>query len=449
MTSTLPPSEWYFFELDYWGADYPPVCLFVHKLYGMVLSLLSFDPNLAELSLRGYEGAVGSMRLLNIFVEYCASVFVVRAYLPRKPVLQTLVLCMPLLPLVDHGHFQISNALSLSLTFLALHLITNTPRNTTMGCVCFMLSILMKQMALYFAPIFFFHLLSWALASPATPSQKIAKLLSLALPVIMTTVLSFAAFPPSQYLHIVQRIFPFHRGLFESKVSSLWCFLDTYPIDIRKRVSHGLLGKMCLLTTVAAISPACYKAFTLTRPTRSQLLVLLHQCALSFYLFSFHVHEKTILFPLAPLLLQVASDPVYIDLVYVALQVAICTCSCWFLFVLDGLESEMFAALLWWAGMCAWIIPLLLPSLRGLRGWRGSRGWRGWRGSRKSGWIYDMLSTSVPMVGLAAMFTLICLSHFIPPPSCLPDIYPVLVSAVGFVAFAAGWVKATIDTINL
>jgi len=421
MTATLPFASWYTHELEYWGADYPPVCLFVHFLFSKVLHMIPSDPLLTDLSLRGYEGSVAYMRLLNIACEYSLLLLTLYYFLPRATSLSTVltILSMPLIPLVDHGHFQVSNSIPLSLT--ALSVAAATSNHASLACVLFTLSLLMKQMSLYFAPVFFFFLLKWSIPSPK-------RFLSLALPVLVTIALAFAPFPPSQYGHILQRIFPFHRGLFESKVSSLWCFLDTYPMDIRRRVPAPVLSSLCLLTTLSAIAPSCYVSFSLAKPTRTQLLKLLHQCALSFFLFSFHVHEKTILFPLFPLLLLFDTDACY-----VALQVSIGICSCWFLFVLDGLEIEMFAALLWWAGVCV------------LYG-EGSAG--GNRKSRKSrGWMYEQLRVTVPVAALVAMLGLIGASHGVPPPERLPDLYPVLVSAVGFGAFAAAWVKATVDVV--
>lgn len=46
--------------------------------------------------------------------------------------------------------------------------------------------------------------------------------------------------PPSPVLH---RLFPFERGLFEDKVSNLWCILDVL-LKIRRRFSHKFLVRM-------------------------------------------------------------------------------------------------------------------------------------------------------------------------------------------------------------
>ena len=55
-----------------------------------------------------------------------------------------------------------------------------------------------------------------------------------------------------------------------------------------------------LIVTIAGLVLPC--AFLLRgRGSRRSLPLALASCALSFFLFSFHVHEKTILFPLLPL----------------------------------------------------------------------------------------------------------------------------------------------------
>ena len=60
------------------------------------------------------------------------------------------------------------------------------------------------------------------------------------------------------------------------------------------------------LATLLAFAPSCW--MVLRKPTRRAFLYCLANCALSFYLFSFQVHEKTILFPLLPVALLAMTD---------------------------------------------------------------------------------------------------------------------------------------------
>ena len=63
------------------------------------------------------------------------------------------------------------------------------------------------------------------------------------------------------------------------------------------------------LCTAAAFLPSCIA--TLRRPSERAFLYCLASCAFAFFLFSFQVHEKTILFPLLPLALLVLVDRVH------------------------------------------------------------------------------------------------------------------------------------------
>jgi alpha-1,3-glucosyltransferase len=270
LTASLPAARWYTHELEYWGCDYPPLCLFLHRALSLLVPFVApKDTDLLDLNVRGYEGKVENLRALHIAAEYSFALPSLLLLLSSEPraaryPLAALVLAAPLLPLVDHGHFQISNGVPLSLTFLALHFLSSSPdpppRAMSLSAVLFTCSLLTKQMSLYFAPVFFCYMLSWSLRPPA-PSLKLSRFLHLALPVLATALLSFLPFPPPQWPHILSRIFPFQRGLFESKVSSLWCALDTYPLDVRRRLSAGKLQKLSLLATVAAVLPACGAAY--------------------------------------------------------------------------------------------------------------------------------------------------------------------------------------------
>lgn len=117
------------------------------------------------------------------------------------------------------------------------------------------------------------------------------------------------------------RIFPFSRGLFEDKVANFWCFTNVTVLKW-KRLFHGkepLLIKGSGALTVLGFSPAvvgllwgCYKTRSSPSadqrsqpmtPTLPLLPYALLTTSMSFFLFSFQVHEKSILLPLLPLTL--------------------------------------------------------------------------------------------------------------------------------------------------
>jgi hypothetical protein len=139
-------------------------------------------------------------------------------------------------------------------------------------------------------------------------------------------LLYFAPFlyPPSNLLQVVSRIFPFARGLFEDKVANFWCALNVV-VKLREMASIATLAKLCLVVTVIAILPGVvslvWTSYVLgarggssiggprgVPPTIKLLPHALFVSSMAFFLFSFQVHEKSILLPLWPLTLLLADN---------------------------------------------------------------------------------------------------------------------------------------------
>jgi alpha-1,3-glucosyltransferase len=55
LTLHLPIGEWYWYDLEYWGLDYPPLTAYVSYLCGLGSSLLVGPETMALLESRGYE----------------------------------------------------------------------------------------------------------------------------------------------------------------------------------------------------------------------------------------------------------------------------------------------------------------------------------------------------------------------------------------------------------
>lgn len=117
------------------------------------------------------------------------------------------------------------------------------------------------------------------------------------------------------------RIFPFARGLFEDKVANFWC-ASNVVIKWKLWASKTTLIRLSTALTAFGFLPAVIglvvAAFKLSswsplakneqrRQDQTPFLPLLPYALLtssmSFFLFSFQVHEKTILVPLLPLTL--------------------------------------------------------------------------------------------------------------------------------------------------
>jgi len=194
--------------------------------------------------------------------------------------------------LLDHGHFQY-NCISLGLTFWALALFINNRH--ALGATAFTLALNYKQMSLYFALPFFFYLLGVTIHQPSY-GRKLAKFLSIALAVVATFIVVWLPFIWSQndLVQVLKRIFPVNRGLYEDKVANLWCSLEII-VKLKQLFTTGFLINLSAVTTLVSVLPSCLHL--LARPTLRNLKYNLIISSLGFFLFSYHVHEKTILFP--------------------------------------------------------------------------------------------------------------------------------------------------------
>jgi alpha-1,3-glucosyltransferase len=181
----------------------------------------------------------------------------------------------------------------------------------------------------------------WVSYSPSLFAESLVELINstrlflrLALTTVLTTLALFLPFlPPFAPLHTIVgpivRLFPFHRGLFEDKVATFWCLTDVLA-KWRVRLTRATLVRTSTVLTLAAFSPAVVgliatgwripraeapskgedkhkhteKGDEMTEkwtPTLPLLPYAMLTSSLAFFLFSFHVHEKTLLLPLLPM----------------------------------------------------------------------------------------------------------------------------------------------------
>lgn len=161
--------------------------------------------------------------------------------------------------------------------------------------------------------------------------------LRLAIVTTATFLLMFLPFlppfaPAKAILDPITRIFPFARGLFEDKVANFWCASNVL-FKWKVWFSSGVLIKLATFLTALGFLPSVvgliYSAYKnqVSSPTSkpqespssnnshgsaTTLLPLLPLALLtssmSFFLFSFQVHEKSILVPLLPLTLLLSGS---------------------------------------------------------------------------------------------------------------------------------------------
>lgn len=352
ITTKLPISQWYFYDLQWWGLDYPPLTAYHSWLCGKIGTLI--DPSWFALdSSRGNHDPNLKifMRATVIVSEYLiyvpALVMFTRRYSRLNGVSNwsasvalVAILMQPGTILIDHVHFQYNTVM---LGFVVASMSSMVAGRYFWASVFFVAALGFKQMALYYAfPVFFF-----LLGSSLSPRINITRFLGIAL----ATALAFAVlflpliggalhdtskgvaarpelegkdahlvmfpwvedhinqtavyWPVIQQLdQMIHRILPFERGLFEDKVANFWCALNVviklrnYPAELLRKVS-------LLLTLASSLPPSLILLF---KPRKEALPAAFATASWAFFLFSFQVHEKSVLIPLMPMTLLLAGN---------------------------------------------------------------------------------------------------------------------------------------------
>uniref|UniRef100_A0A7E4W1K7 Alpha-1,3-glucosyltransferase n=1 Tax=Panagrellus redivivus TaxID=6233 RepID=A0A7E4W1K7_PANRE len=308
----LPVKEWYMNttqnDLNYWGLDYPPLTAYHSYLLGKISH--SIHPTWVALtSSRGIEDPthLAFMRvtvIVTMLAIYFPAVIYLLSPIKGQYSLVALAVLYPGLIFVDNGHFQYNH---IALGFFLWSLYHLQVRNYLWGSFFFVLALNFKQMELYHALPIFVFLLSRSI--PHAPGlsflQKsrlfIINVLKLGIVVIATFVILWSPFLTDLTVlkQAIHRLFPFARGIFEDKVANFWCSLNVV-YKIKDRFELAVLLRASTLLVLSSSLPSLYILFR--RPSEKNLRTALTIGALSFYLFSFQVHEKSILMAAIPAL---------------------------------------------------------------------------------------------------------------------------------------------------
>lgn len=245
------------------------------------------------------------------------------------------ILMQPATILIDHGHFQYNTVM---LGFVVASLSSIYAGRLLWSCIFFIAALGFKQMALYYAPVMFAFLLGRCLTPrvqfgrlvaiafatlfafaallaplvvgilydlhrkvPQTPDRHPAFLTGLGIKIDPSTTTGMLLLHLSQVGH---RCFPFARGLFEDKVANFWCFTNTF-FKLRKLEGMIELPRLSLFFTIMSILAPVMVIGAV--PRKSLLPYALASSAWGFFLFSFQVHEKSVLLPLLPMTLLLGS----------------------------------------------------------------------------------------------------------------------------------------------
>lgn len=334
LTTQIPIAHWYYYDLQYWGLDYPPLTAYHLWFFGVIGTFIDASWFALDTS-RGLETPE-----LKTFMRWTSIISELVVFVPTTigllhelgkhknmtrmshVIVIALILYLPALVLVDHGHFQYNSVM----LGLFLYSVTDLIKgNLMLASVWFVSSILFKQMALYYSPFIFVYILSRLFTPKRTvaatlKSFSFGKLLAVGCTVVLSAVVMMIPFiigasgvsaTVSLIAQILVRMFPFERGLFEDKVANFWCSTNLL-IKYNQVLSCTQLKTLSLAFTVAASAPPCLLIFwkNLRRQSHDPDLVIcgFSATAWAFYLFLFQVHEKTVLVPLVPTLFLLLSN---------------------------------------------------------------------------------------------------------------------------------------------
>lgn len=325
ITTNLPAKDWYTNttdnDLQYWGLDYPPLTAYHMKALG----LISKNINNSWVKLhesRGFESPEHKifMRLsvlipdVIIYSTGLIYYFTKTKSCPNKidsknrivSGIEALLwtLWYPGQILIDHGHFQY-NCIFMGMTVWSM--IAIEFGHHFIAAIIFTLALNYKQMSLYYALPFF-----WYIFSSNVRKRPIWKgflsIIMTGILVICTTALCFIPYlnDMKTTMSVIERLFPFQRGIYEDKVANFWYCLSL-AIKMKNLYSIDKLLQFSLIATLAASLPC--GIHLLLRPTIRNFKYSLVNTSLAFFLFSFQVHEKTILVPALPVLLLYREHP--------------------------------------------------------------------------------------------------------------------------------------------
>ncbi|XGW30017.1 hypothetical protein V3C99_009212 [Haemonchus contortus] len=315
ITIHIPANKWYVNSTDndllYWGLDYPPLTAYHSYFMGMIAHFL--NPAWVALnSSRGIQDELHKMfmRITAIlpfhFIYMPALVYFlyyeVRAKDKSINSLLALTLLYPGLIAIDNAHFQY-NSVSLGLFLISFLFLIN--RKLLLGSIFFVFALNYKQMELYHALPIFVFILARCLKRPlwANRYESITSLVKVAVTVVLTFAIIWLPFIYSgsqSVLAVLSRIFPFCRGLYEDKVASVWCAFS-FILRMNSHFSLDTQVKISAVSVLLVTIPSLVLLFL--RPTTRNFTLSLFITSLAFFLFSFQVHEKSILLAAVPALL--------------------------------------------------------------------------------------------------------------------------------------------------
>ncbi len=368
LTNHLPISQWYFYDLQWWGLDYPPLTAYhswlLGKMYDVLDLTLCWTYSLTQLrgsridsawfalqTSRGFESQLLKvfMRATVLLSEYLTYIPATVVYVRHSSQLDSLsvwessialtaILMQPATILIDHAHFQY-NTVMLGLVLASMSSLL--AGRVMWASVFFVAALGFKQIALYYAPAIFAYLLGVCLL----PKVNLPRLSGIALITILTSIVICAPL-------VLGAFYDAHYGMSttpDAKTAIVNPVIASIPFEIDPKswyypallqlsqVVHrvfpfarglfedkvaniwcafhtvhklhhyptAMLQRLSLSATIIAILPACMTISLL--PRKNLLPLAFASTAWGFFLCSFQVHEKSVLLPLLPMTLLLST----------------------------------------------------------------------------------------------------------------------------------------------
>ncbi|KAH0549220.1 probable dolichyl pyrophosphate Glc1Man9GlcNAc2 alpha-1,3-glucosyltransferase isoform X1 [Cotesia glomerata] len=332
ITYSLPIKEWYITAKSEWTLDYPPFFAWLEFLFSQIAKFV--DPEMLKIDNLNYDSpeTIFFQRTTVIIADlmflygvreigkvFCNSQNNFMAF-------GCLSLCNIGLLMVDHIHFQYNGFLLGILLLSIAKVCKNESISILQGAAWFAILLNLKHIYLYVAPAF----IVWLLKCYCFRDNKFfTRLTQLGVIVLTITFVSFGPFL-SQLPQVFSRLFPFKRGLvhayWAANAWALYIGADKILSVISKRFGWIATTKTASMTgglvqeDTLAILPTPTPLVTFVATLLSILPVIflilkkkqkhLHRedfvrciilCALSSFIFGWHVHEKAILTAIIPL----------------------------------------------------------------------------------------------------------------------------------------------------
>ncbi|KAM6448724.1 dolichyl pyrophosphate Glc1Man9GlcNAc2 alpha-1,3-glucosyltransferase isoform 1-T1 [Liasis olivaceus] len=347
VTHSLPVSQWYYEATSEWTLDYPP--FFAWFEYVLSHAAKYFDKEMLSVQNLNYSSpmtvlfqrlSVITTDMLYIYAVYqcCSCINGKRGGkdpLENPPfVLSILLLWNFGLLIVDHIHFQYNGFL---FGFLLLSVARLFQKRYLEGAFLFAVLLHFKHIYLYVAPAYGIYLLRSYCFTANNPdgslrwrSFSFCRLIALGSIVCLVSAVSLGPFlARGQLPQVFSRLFPFKRGLCHAYwAPNVWAVYNSIdkmlsvlgvkyqflePARMPKAAmtgglvqefQHSVLPSVTplatLFCTAISVLPSVFCLWFKPQGPRGFLRCLV-LCALSSFLYGWHVHEKAILLAILPL----------------------------------------------------------------------------------------------------------------------------------------------------